>query len=664
MADRFTKIFTLEHIPWLPGSPVLLMAGALLRDGYSGDLLCQFRLHSLSEKPVKSVSLLIRMLDTAGQWLEPVLQHQYLDLSLLRDEETGTQTAIVLPRRDARGFIARVAQVIFEDNTLWQADPDAEWQQLPRVQRLEEAYGNPQMAEQFRICFGTDCRFLPSLSDDLWFCTCGAVNDAAESVCHRCRRVQTALMNVNADALRMEADSRKTQEELWQTEDRQELLRNRKKWLKIAVVIVPLLILAAGLAKFLPGYLQQRRDYRNAETLLAIGQYEDAAAAFTKLGDYRDSAEQAERNVPYQHALSILSAADADDASALASVGHSRSELSDSVTAAMLLYQAALDEFEALGDYRDSAACAERCRSGIEAQQHAVLQKAYDAASELLNAREYSRARQAFLDLGQFEDSAELAREALYQKALGLYDYVIRYDVRRVYADLSISPDRGSSFVMPKDAALAMGSQCVTDLYAACGKDPVDVNLSEQPSQSMRPLSECVTELFTLLEDYRDSEDRIAGIREATDYTRDFFMLCETGDLYGALEWLEAYEGEFEDRDVWQSRLQLYLPFCTGWSLYSGDATVIPLTVWRSGRCIDCSTRVLITEGQAVLRLSANDGEEYYFDLISALDDTYFMNQEDPNFRYLMVINNVGRMSYLKYDTFGNLITSCEYSPN
>ena len=663
MAGRFTKIYTLEHMPWLRGAPVLLMSGALLRDGYSGNLLCQFRLHSLSDRPVKSVSVLIRMLDIAGQPLEPELKHQYLDLSLRRDEEAGVQTAIVLPRRDARSFTVTVAQVIFEDNSIWEPDPDAEWQQLPRVQRLEDAYGSLQIAEQFRISFGSDCRYQPFSSDDLWFCTCGAVNSTAEETCHHCRRVQAALMNVNADALRMEADSRKTQEEQWQTEDRQKLRSNRKKWLKIAVVVLPLLILAAGLAKFLPGYLQQRQDYRNAETLLAAGQYEDAAAAFTKLGDYRDSAEQAEWNVPYQRALRILSAADADDASALASVGHSRSELSDSVTAAMLLYQAALDEFESLGDYRDSVACAQRCRAGIEAQQQSVLQKAYDAAMQLLNAQEYSRARQAFLELGNFKDSADLARESLYQKALGLYEYILRYDVRQVYADLSISTDRGSSFVMPKDAALAMGSQCVTDLYAACGKDPVDVNLSEQPSQSMRLLADCVTDLFALLEDYRDSADRIAGIREATDYTRDFFMLCEAGDLHGALEWLEAFEGEFEDRDVWLSRLQLYLPFCTGWSLYSGDATVIPLTVWRSGRCMNCSTRVLLTDNQAVLRLSANDGEEYYFDLVSALDDMYFMNEEDPNFRYLLVINNMGRMSYLKYDTFGNLITSCEYNP-
>ncbi len=663
MAQRYTKLFTLQQIPWLPGSPVILMAGALLKDSYSGDLLCQLRLHSLSSLPVKSVSVLIQMLDTAGQPLEPAIRHQYLDLSLGRDDEAGPQTAIILPRRDARGFSATVEQVVFEDNSIWQADQSAQWQQLPSVKRLEDAYCDAQTAEQFRISFGSDCRFLPAATEDLWFCTCGAVNSSAEETCHRCRRVRSALMNVNAEALRAEADSRQVQEQQWQAEDQQESLRRRKKYLKIAAVIVPLLILAAGLLKVMPGYLQQRRDYRSAETLLTAGKYDEAADAFAALGNYRDSAEQAQKNVPYQQALRILSKADADDASALPSIGHSRAELSDSVTAAMLLYENALERFEALGNYRDSDACADRCRTGIEAQKQALSQKAYEAARQLLESQQYSQARQAFLELGAYEDSADLVKETIYRKALGLYDYILRYDVREVYADLSTTPERGSSFSMPKDAALAMGSQCVTDLYAACGQDPVDVNLTDQPSQSMRPLADCVTELFTQLEGYRDSLERIAGIREATDYTRDFFMLCETGDLYGALEWLSSYEGEFEDRDLWQTRLQLYLPFCTGWSLYSGDATVIPLTVWRSGRCMECSTRVLLKDGQAVLRLSANDGEEYYLDLVSALDDIFFLNQEDPNFRYLLVINNVGRMSYLKYDTSGNLITSCEYKP-
>ena len=662
MADRFTKLYASETIPYIQDMPVLLMAGSLLRDAYSGELITQLRLHSLSIKPIKAITVLIQMLDISGEELEPEVRHQYLDLNLVQDDEIGRETAIILPRRDARSFRATVEDVIFEDNSRWHSEPDTVWEQLPKLQKLEEAYGDEQIAEQFRIAFGPDCRYLPAAESDLWFCTCGAVNRVSEDHCHRCRRVCSALLSVNTDSLRQEASSRLVLEEQRIAEEQAGARERHKKWLKAAVIILPLLILAAGLLKVMPGYLQQRRDYRNAESLLAMGYYEQAADAFSALGNYRDSAEQGEKNVPYQRALHLLASADADDASALRLIGRSRADLSEQVTAAMLLYRAAAEEFEALDGYRDCADCIIRCQKGIQEQEHAVLQRAYDAAMQLLEEQNYSQARLQFLALENFENSVDMAREAVYRKAHGLYHYICRYDVRQVYADLSISPDRGSSFVIPKDAALSMGSQCVTDLYEACGNDPVDVNLSDEHGQSMKPLAACVTELFEDLDGYRDSADCLAGIRDATDYTKDFFMLCETGDLNGAMEWLNSYEGEFSDRDVWKARLQLYLPFCTSWSLYSGDATVIPLTVGRGNRCTSCSTRVLFRDSSPVLRLSANDGEEYYFDLYAEPDDVFFANYDNPAYRYILVINNVGRMSYIKYDTDGNLITSCEYT--
>ena len=664
MAKRFTRLYATDTMPYVQGVPVLLMAGSLLRDGYSGDLIAQMKLHSLSELPIKAVTVLIQPLDISGGVLGPAVRHQYLDLSLQQDDETGRDTAIILPRRDTRAFRATVEEVIFEDNSRWQPEPDANWEQLPKIQELEEAYGDEQIAEQFRISFGPDCRYMPAKEGDLWFCTCGAVNRTDEACCHRCRRIRTALMNVNTDSLRQEAANRLVQEERRMADEEADARVRHKRWLKVAVIVLPLLILAAGLLKVMPGYVQQRRDYRNAESLLAMGYYEQAADAFTALGDYRDSAEQAEKNVPYQRALKLLASADADDVSALRLADRSRADLSDQVTAAMLLYQAAMEQFTALDGYRDSAACVERCREGIAEQERAVLQHAYEDARQLLEDRNYSQARLQFLDLSGFENSADMAREAVYRKAKGLFEFICRYDVRQVYADLSISPDRGSSFVIPKDAALSMGSQCVTDLYEACGQDPVDVNLTDEHGQSMRPLAVCVIELFEQLDGYRDSADCIAGIRDATDYTKDFFMLCETGDLNGALEWLNSYEGEFSEREIWLARLKRYLPFCSSWSLYSGDATVIPLTVGRGNRCTSCGTRVLFRDGSPILRLSANDGEEYYFDLYAEQDDILFANYDNPSYRYILVINNLDRMSYIKYDTAGNLITSCEYQRN
>ena len=67
MADRFTKLYTSETIPYIQDMPVLLMAGSLLRDAYSGELITQLRLHSLSIKPIKAITVLIQMLDIPSE---------------------------------------------------------------------------------------------------------------------------------------------------------------------------------------------------------------------------------------------------------------------------------------------------------------------------------------------------------------------------------------------------------------------------------------------------------------------------------------------------------------------------------------------------------------------------------------------------------------------
>ena len=661
MAERYTKIFSLDGMRYTAGAPLLITAGALLRDGYSGDLLCQLKLCSVSRLPIKAVTVAIRMLDIAGDPLPPEKRHQYLDLSLQLGDNFGRDTAIILPRRDARGFQVRLVETIYEDNSRWQCGDDAQWLCVPQPRTLEDAYGDRQLADQFRIRYGSDCRDLPSEGGGLWFCTCGAVNTGEEDNCWRCRRVRAALLNVDVESLRQEAAGRLKQEELRQAQDKAESKVQIRKYLIAAGIILPLLILALGLLKTVPPYLQQKQAYENAVSLLAMGRYEQAAQAFTALDDYRDSVEQAEKNVPYQRALFILDRAEDNDPSALNMIGHSRADLSENVTAAMLLYQAALEEFQALDGYKDSAACLARCEAGLEQARLALLQRDYDEAKLLLETKEYSRARQAFLELGDYADSAEMATEAIYRKAYALYQFILNYDVRDFYADLSISPERGSTFALPKDAALAQGSQCVTDLRDACGADLSDIQLLDATDPTGRLLADSVIDLFRQLDGYGESQACIEGILDATDYTKEFYVLCETGDIFGAYDWLRAYDGEFADRENWLSLLELYKPFCSSWTLHGGDVTVIPLTIGRGNPCRDFSTRVLLSDGRAILRISANDGEDYFLDLYAAQGEVRFANYADDNSTYLVVITNAGHFSYMRYNGEGKLVTSCEY---
>ena len=661
MAERYTRIFSLDSLRYTEGAPLLIAAGSLLLDSYSGDLLCQLKLRSLSEQPVKAAAVSIRMLDIAGEPLPPEKRHQYLDLKLQKGEVFGRDMAIILPRRDARGFDVILSEVIFADNSRWLCPDDAEWRHIPPPRTLEDAYGDEQLAEQFRIRYGSDCRDMPYAGEGLWFCACGAVNTEEENSCWSCRRVGAALLNVDEDSLRQEAAGRRRQEAVRREQDKAENKKQRRKLLLAAGIILPLLILALGLMKTIPPYLQQKRAYESAAALLAMGRYEQAAQAFSELSGYRDSAEQAEKNVPYQRALVILDGAEADDPSALGMIGHTRADLSEDVTAAMLLYQAALEDFQALDGYKDSAACIARCEAGLEQEQQALLLRDYEAAKQLLERKEYSQARQAFLELGNYSDSAAMADEAVYRKAYDLYQFILNYDVRHFYADLSVSPDRGSTFILPKEAALAQGSQCVTDLRDACGGDLSDIQLTDTPDQNGSSLSESVISLFRQLDGYGDSQTCIDNILDATDYTKEFYVLCETGDIFGAYDWLSAYTGEFEDRDYWLEILGGYMAYCSDWALYAGDSTLLPLTAGYDEGCMYCSSRVILEEdGSAVLRITVHGSEEFIVDLYGEPGDDRFYKAGD-GCTYVAAVNNASHLSYMKFVGEARLASSCEY---
>lgn len=661
MAERYERLYALEHRLHAPDAPVLIAGGSLLRDGYTGNLLCQLKLLNIGEKPIKALSAAIAMLDTTGAPLGKELRHQYLDLQAGRDDSFGEKTAIVLPRKDARAFRARVTEVIFQDNSRWQRPDEEDWSALRDQRTLEEEYGDRELANQFRIRYGPDCTHAALEDGELWYCTCAAVNRADENSCHRCHRVRSALLDVNPVSLRAECAERLKSEQVRQEEDRHEARQRNKKRLKWAAVAIPVLFVVVSLAFTVPKLVQRQQVYNAAVTLLNKQRFEDAAQVFHSLDGYRDSAEQAEKNVPYSRALYFMDRAKAGDASALRSAGHSRSELSEDVTVELLLYQAAMEQFEALGDYKESRENIRRCQEAIEAAQQARLQAAYDQAAELLDSESYSLARQAFLELGDFGDSADMAREAVYRKAQALFHFLEGYDTRGVYASVSLDPARGSSFSVSKEKALTLGSQFIRDLRGACGTDDADVNLTDTPAENLPSFADCVRELFRSLDGYRDSEQYLTDIDTLTDYTRDFFMLCEAGDLYGAYDWLQAYEGEFADRELWRSRLDRYKPYCAAWTLYLGDATLLPMTIGRSQPCYDFTSRVILSGDRATLRLTANDGEEYYVDLQADMDSVSFLKADDGVSNYLASITTVDHLAYMRYDQGGNLRSSCEY---
>lgn len=232
MSERYLKLFSLEENLYIPGSPVLIAAGALLKDTQTGRILGQLKLQSISDQSIKAATVALIPLDTVGNPLGEPVSYQYLDLKVTRDAYWGSQDPIRFSDPSTRAYTASVKEVIFSDNSIWTA-PNSAWKALPAKTTLETQLDDFELATQYKMHFGLDCQYAYQTVEDLWYCPCGAINHQGESVCHACQKDRNELAGVDWDLLRKEAAERvaqkRAEEEALAAEKKAKQLEHRER---------------------------------------------------------------------------------------------------------------------------------------------------------------------------------------------------------------------------------------------------------------------------------------------------------------------------------------------------------------------------------------------------------------------------------------------------
>ena len=622
MSTRYKKLFTLEHRLYASHAPVLIESGALLLEQESDTLLCQLCFRSIQDRPVKAIRAVVQMLDALGQPLGRLVEHRYQELDLQREDICGRDIAIVLPSSEAVSFTARILQVSFADGEVWAEK--ALWEPLPEQNTLEDHFVSIEEVYRYQHRFGEDCCFFPLETEELWFCTCGAVNANTEGRCHRCRRKRSALLGKGPE---LPAAEDAEEEEYRSQPFLPEKLPPRIRGFAIgAAALVLLGILALVLIPRMRG--------GSAKT-------EAAKTPSTSVEATQDPANP-ELQAAYEKALALQRDAEADPDD-------------------YALYLSAAEAFEALGSYEDSEDRAAQCREQLVLLNEAVLQEDYAAAQELLTQRRYSEAREAFLALGDYEDSAAQADEALYQKALGLFRYVEENSVRGITASLSADPEAESRVAIPRERLLKLGQKGLEDLGAFFGEDPVVFTAAEEES-SLVPLPEALVSLLEPLGDYKDSKELAAALPELIDQSDAFFDLCEAGELEAARDWLEAWDKPFEDKELWLERVNRYLPLNGTWDFLNGDPSLVPSIAGIHDKYYSIRCQVSLSPEGAVLRISLGEEEETGPELFAELDNDCF-RLEDDTIAYLVQLNPSGSLSVNKAEE-GNIVGGAAFGRN
>ena len=156
----------------------------------------------------------------------------------------------------------------------------------------------------------------------------------------------------------------------------QEKAQKRKKLL-IAIVSTAA-VLVVSLTMLMTKIIIPGNRYKEAEALLAAGQYQAASEAFAALEDYKDASARVGEPY-YVQAEALLAAGE---------------------------YEAASKAFANAGSYSDAA--------------QRVLEPYYVQAEALLAEGEYEAASEAFANAGDYSDAAERVRETHYEQAEAL----------------------------------------------------------------------------------------------------------------------------------------------------------------------------------------------------------------------------------------------------
>lgn len=201
MSEKYSRIFSLSENLYVEGSPIVIKAGALLRDNDTNQLIAQLKLQNISNKAIKLVKVEITCFDSMDRPLGGAILYEYLDLHITRGVDFGTQKAIRVPNTSARSYSVRVVEVGFADNTVWNGSNKI-WKAAAKQQSINRTILDKEVLEGYKNAFGNNATFSVCEHEDLWFCTCGAINHSSESQCYKCNAKLANLKNLDFDALK------------------------------------------------------------------------------------------------------------------------------------------------------------------------------------------------------------------------------------------------------------------------------------------------------------------------------------------------------------------------------------------------------------------------------------------------------------------------------
>ncbi len=366
MSERFSRLFLQDKNLYSDNAPVIIEAGAILKDNETDKIFAQLKLVNMSGKNISAVFLQVKCYDITGKEIEGVKESQLLDLNIAPNVAFASKNLILLPEKTTRKIKGYCTNVVFTDGTTWENKEDA-WESIA-CEPFAGCFAPDIEKEFLRQTHTTSAKVKPQKLNGVWICTCGKINGKSFLSCPMCKAKRDVLFeNFSADVLLEKKLNRENTPILDQAKEALD-----KQSIEALANIIP--------------QLEAIGEWKNTAELLELCK--------TTLAKLKEEKLIADKDAIYNAGVAALN-------------GNSIEALDKAV-----------EQLAKIPDWKDSAELLAKCKEKSEElkAEEAIRQKnfVYDEAVKLMSVADVKKiadAKDIFVNLKDWKDSAQKADE-------------------------------------------------------------------------------------------------------------------------------------------------------------------------------------------------------------------------------------------------------------
>lgn len=288
--ERYQRIYLDDNKLYVPEAGVVICAQAILKDNKINKVIAQVKFQNTLNKEIVALFVNIDCYDITEKKLDSVTNYQFLDLKEKRDSYFGSKTAITLPDNNTRRISVSIQKLVYDDGTVWEKGQAENYMLLAEAEVISN---DKEVCKQAQLEFGSISQYKYQKYEELWRCSCGAINHNNERNCHSCGLSEDKLIETSL-AILIERKNQRVAEEtrIAQEEEKARAIleeEQRKRNKKIALVVLGVGLIA--LTIFVIIATKPARTIARAQKYAEKGEYALALKELKELNQPEETQE-------------------------------------------------------------------------------------------------------------------------------------------------------------------------------------------------------------------------------------------------------------------------------------------------------------------------------------------------------------------------------------